>query len=277
MHGVFSWVDHDTRDALLALCAEVMSANGLLYLCYNAKPGWAVRGLIREFLREQTADISGVMPRAGRARELSAALAERLRPGSHPFTQLLAMEFQFVLQNPVSHTAHEYLAEHNHAYGRAEFDKLIEGQRLVYVASTDPSDTAEPVPSDFFAGLGIAKHESATLDLLKYRQMSSVILAGVGFEPGGLTSSERLTLMLTSELVPDPETGAQFTHPNGTVVTVRNASLAKALARARASRPDGQLLRDLLSDLDQVWDDLVLLDRYRLIELTLPGSRGLRP
>ena len=63
-HGVFSWISRDARDALLALCAERLSPGGLLYLNYNAKPGWNVRGLIRDFLMAQTAKITDLRVRS---------------------------------------------------------------------------------------------------------------------------------------------------------------------------------------------------------------------
>lgn len=44
-HGIFSWVPHDIRDTLLQLCVERLKPGGLLYLNYNARPGWDVRGL----------------------------------------------------------------------------------------------------------------------------------------------------------------------------------------------------------------------------------------
>jgi len=44
-HGVFSWMPDDARDAMLELCARLLSPNGVLYLNYNAHPGWTVRGL----------------------------------------------------------------------------------------------------------------------------------------------------------------------------------------------------------------------------------------
>ena len=52
--GVFSWVPHDVRDALLELCAQKLRPGGLLYLNYNTRPGWNMRGLVREFLIAQT-------------------------------------------------------------------------------------------------------------------------------------------------------------------------------------------------------------------------------
>src|SRR5207244_4724750 len=44
-HGVFSWVPQSVRDALLRLYSMRLREGGLLYLNYNANPGWNVRGM----------------------------------------------------------------------------------------------------------------------------------------------------------------------------------------------------------------------------------------
>jgi SAM-dependent methyltransferase len=42
-HGVYSWVDSDTRSALLALCQRSLAPAGVACLSYNVLPGWALR------------------------------------------------------------------------------------------------------------------------------------------------------------------------------------------------------------------------------------------
>src|SRR5262245_31152579 len=71
-HGVFSWVSPETRIELLDLCAERLRPGGLLYLNYNDRPGWNVRGLVREFLVLQTAKLNGLGDSDARARASAA-------------------------------------------------------------------------------------------------------------------------------------------------------------------------------------------------------------
>ena len=49
VHGVFSWVADGVRDALFQLCSDRLSSKGILYLNYNTKPGWNIRGMVRDF------------------------------------------------------------------------------------------------------------------------------------------------------------------------------------------------------------------------------------
>ena len=106
-HGVFSWVSHEHRDAMLTLCAERLRPGGLLYLNYNSRPGWNVRGLIREFLLAQTAHTTDLATRTEKARRIAATLAVELAGAEHPYLRLLSNEFRFVTDNDASHTAHD--------------------------------------------------------------------------------------------------------------------------------------------------------------------------
>ena len=62
-HGVLSWVPQEVHDALLELFARRLRPGGLLYVNYNTRPGWNVRGLVREFLLAQTTAETGLRAR----------------------------------------------------------------------------------------------------------------------------------------------------------------------------------------------------------------------
>src|SRR5262245_42242049 len=96
-HGVFSWGPDETRDELLTFGRQRLPAGGLLYLSYNTRPGWDVRGMVRAYLMEQTSDLEErPLERAQLARTLAAKLVPPLRQAEHPFSQLLANELSLV-------------------------------------------------------------------------------------------------------------------------------------------------------------------------------------
>src|SRR5262245_13196912 len=119
-HGVFSWVPHDVRDALLELCAGRLRPGGLLYLNYNTRPGWDVRGLVREFLLAQTAAEPGLHARSELAVAVAQKMVAALTGVEHPYSQLLAREFQFVEGGDITWVGHEFLSPDNHPYWRSE-------------------------------------------------------------------------------------------------------------------------------------------------------------
>lgn len=179
-HGVFSWVSDEQRDALLALARGVIRDDGLFYVNYNCLPGWSVRGLVRAFLLQQTAHLEGLREKAVHARALADRMANALNGGEHPYTQLLSNEFRFVCQNPVSHTAHEYLALHNRPYSRAEFAELVLKIGFRQIADADSEYPSGQLPEGLSAWLR-AMHLPQegwddVSDLVCYRQLRGPVL-----------------------------------------------------------------------------------------------------
>ncbi len=59
MHGVYAWISEAAREALLALIAARLAPSGLLYVSYNANPGWAAIAPLRQFFLDYTAGMTG--------------------------------------------------------------------------------------------------------------------------------------------------------------------------------------------------------------------------
>lgn len=53
-HGVYSWVPEDVRDALLALCRQLLTPSGVALISYNLYPGRHIRHMLREMLLHHT-------------------------------------------------------------------------------------------------------------------------------------------------------------------------------------------------------------------------------
>jgi SAM-dependent methyltransferase len=59
LHGVYSWVDAATRDVIRRLIAQVLLPGGLVYVSYNALPGWSHELPLRKLLVEFAATREG--------------------------------------------------------------------------------------------------------------------------------------------------------------------------------------------------------------------------
>jgi SAM-dependent methyltransferase len=59
MHGVYAWISEAARTALIALIADRLGPAGLLYVSYNANPGWAAVAPLRQFFLDYTAGMTG--------------------------------------------------------------------------------------------------------------------------------------------------------------------------------------------------------------------------
>ena len=76
-HGVLSWISAEKRAALVAFARAKLKPGGLLYVSYNALPGWAAIEPLRRFLMEQTGGTPGTtLDRARRGLELARRLSD---------------------------------------------------------------------------------------------------------------------------------------------------------------------------------------------------------
>jgi hypothetical protein len=171
-------------------------------------------------------------------------MAAELNGSTHPYWQLLASEFRFVGENPLTHTAHEYLSEFNYCYTCREFLELLSKYRFAYVADADFNYRSGRLPEDLasqIARLGIdGETTDAATDLLLYRQLHSPVLTQNGFarrvpdiqELSAITVASSLTLVESQE-----GNVALFAHQSGYQVEARSGSIAAALNRLQAVWP----------------------------------------
>jgi SAM-dependent methyltransferase len=285
-HGIFSWVPHDVRDALLQLCAKRLRRGGLLYLNYNTNPGWNVRGMVREFLLAQTAGTTSLLIRAQQAQEVATKVVSSLTVGEHPYSQLIAKEFQFVCENHVSYVAHEYLAADNHPYWRSEFMALAGHHDLEYVADADFNYSSGRIPEDVAPRLvelqitGRALDD--TVDLLCYRQLHTPILTHSPLMRRRPSTEEFANLLVASCLTPCAPSSAEnpmFQHPSGYQVEAKEEVIRTALEKLQPLWPRGLRIGAVFPDVRHVMDDLKLLHRNGLIELRCiePAEFGVCP
>lgn len=277
-HGVLSWVSDTARDALLRLCAQRLRPGGLVYLNYNTLPGWGLRGMVRDFLLAQTAGEGGLRARSEAARAVAARLADALDDDDpHPYRRLMANELRLVRDSHVAYVAHEYLSPHNRAYWRHEMLARLAEHGLTHVAEADfdrPWERGGDGFVQWLRGEGIVGHGlEDTVDLLRYRQLSSPVLTRAPWERCPITVKEMASLDVASCLRwqgPGDDGDERFEHPNGTEVTVQEAEVVAGLRSLAERWPQARPVGDAFPDVAGVLDDLVLLHANGLVELRSP-------
>ena len=284
-HGVFSWITDEARDALLTLCSALLAPAGLLYLNYNAKPGWTVRGMVRDYLMQQTAHASNLKERAEMCREVSAKVIAPLEAEEHPYSRLMNNEFQLVVKQKPAYIAHEYLSPENNAYWRDEFFTLAQNAGFTHVADADFNCISNRITADYTqmlkgSGLGDAAAESA--DLICYRQMQSPILAHSSFTKTACDDTEFANLLMASNLEPmEVEAGENpsFKHPSGQEIETCKESIRTALLKLQPHWPRGLSIGSLFDDITDVRGDIEWLLHFQLVELQCvePGDFGVAP
>ncbi|MDQ8023926.1 MAG: class I SAM-dependent methyltransferase [Moraxellaceae bacterium] len=78
LHGVYSWVDDANREHILTLIRRLLKPGGVIYISYNALPGWANKAPLQRLMSEiaQREDGSAVQ-RFDTARRMLATLASQ--------------------------------------------------------------------------------------------------------------------------------------------------------------------------------------------------------
>ena len=273
-HGVFSWIDDEARDAMLQLCASLLAPGGLLYLNYNAKPGWTVRGMVRDFLMQQTAHARTLKERAEMCKEVSAQVIAPLQEKEHPYSKLMGNEFELVATQNPAYIAHEYLSPENNAYWRDEFFSLLQDFGFSFVADADFNCVSNRITEAYShhlkeTGLSAAiAGESA--DLICYRQMQSPILTHSSFPKKACDDAEFARLIIASNLEPmEVEEGSHpsFKHASGQEIETCKESIHKALLKLQPLWPRGLSIKSLFDDVTDIRGDIEWLLHFQLIEL----------
>lgn len=282
-HGVCSWISGEALQSLLRFCGSHLAPSGLLYLNYNAKPGWNIRGMVRDFLMEATALEADLRTRTRLAKDISARTAELLADSEHHYSRLLANEFRFVCDSGSSYVAHEFLSTENNAYWRSEFLRLAASHGLAYVADADFN-----YPSGRPAEALVAKLQEERIpglpvpdiaDLLCYRQLHSPLFTREPVtrkEPRAGASGWMMASCLAPGARDATTANPLFTHPSGYEVEAKEPTMARALESLCKLWPASVRVGALFENPADVVDDLLALHRNGLIELRLvdPGGFG---
>ena len=284
-HGVFSWIADDARDAMLELCSTLLAPGGLLYLNYNARPGWTVRGMIRDFLLQQTVSASNLKERAELCREISARVISPLKEHEHAFTMLMANEFKLVINQSPAYIAHEYLSPVNRAYWRKEFFAVLQRFGFSYVADADFNCLSNRITDSYADLMKLADLDDPaagdSADLMCYRQMQSPVLTHSPLTSSPCTLDEFSNLFIASKLVPVEVEGehSTFRGPSDEEIEITHDRFGEILRGLQPRWPRGTRIASLFSDVAEVRESLEYMLSQQLIELRCvePGDFNVPP
>ena len=131
-HGVYSWVDHETRDAVLAACERHLGPQGIAYVSFNTHPGGHFRRALRELAFWYARDAGDRTAVAGRARELFARLRD-LRQDSDAWGALLHSELPDLSTASTDFLIHDLLGDHWEPVWFADFAAAAARHGMQYV------------------------------------------------------------------------------------------------------------------------------------------------
>jgi SAM-dependent methyltransferase len=112
LHGVYSWVSAEVRADVREVLKRFLKPHGLVYVSYNALPGWAPLLPIREIMRTFTKDRGlGPIERAEEGVKILQMLLERKAPYAVSSTKI-EREIRRIGRQERRYLAHEFLNKH---------------------------------------------------------------------------------------------------------------------------------------------------------------------
>jgi SAM-dependent methyltransferase len=137
VHGLYSWVPEAVRDSLLSLLGKALSPQGIAYLSYNTRPGWGLRGGLRELLLYHTRGLAEPRARLDAALDCLRGLQATLKGRKEPSTPYLASEIEYLLDAHPSYLYHEFLEADNAPVLFSELVAAAEDKGLRYLAESE--------------------------------------------------------------------------------------------------------------------------------------------
>ena len=143
LHGVWSWVSAANRERILELVARRLRAGGVLYVSYNALPGWAPMLPLREMMVAYAAALPADLPRADR---IEAALRDaQMRVLRDPLVLEacpgIEAELRAIRNKGVAYLAHEFF---NRDWAPMPPAQVAAAMRSVGLSFAAQADEAEP-------------------------------------------------------------------------------------------------------------------------------------
>ena len=146
-HGIYSWVPAPIREKLLSICRDNLAPNGVAYVSYNARPGWAIRGILRDAMLYHARGAASAAERIRRSREALDFLSQHL-PADTAYAAVLRQDLDGLAQVNDAYLSHDHLEDNNEAFYFHEFVDAAERHRLQYLAEADFSAMAPQIPRE---------------------------------------------------------------------------------------------------------------------------------
>ncbi|MDB5351674.1 MAG: protein related to regulatory domain of methyltransferase [Planctomycetota bacterium] len=120
-HGVYSWVPDGVKSAILRICSENLSKNGVAYVSYNTLPGWHIPGMVREMMLYHVRNMSDPNAKVKAARAFLDFLGQSIPDREGPYAKTLIEEAVQLRPHADSYVLHEHLEDLNHPIYYHEF------------------------------------------------------------------------------------------------------------------------------------------------------------
>jgi trans-aconitate methyltransferase len=263
-HGVLSWVDNRVRARIWTLLRDHLAPEGVGYLSYNAGPGWALRGALRNALRTRAMGAQDVASKVSRMRQLLGLLA------TSPFRETtygayLAEEAQLLSAHRDAYLVHEHLAEDHRVFSYREISEAAAEHRLSLTAELSRAWVHREIEEGVRSALRevlddpIESEELADLALGRTFRISLVTRLGTTATPSEPVLRLERECWIAAPIRPLDKridltdgTHQSFATPDGAQITAKSAVLKAALWEIGRRWPNALAFDELSTQIEQV-------------------------
>src|SRR5258708_23502648 len=145
LHGVYSWLGDRQRPEIVALIRRRLNPGGVVYISYDAMPGWAGIAPLRRVLVQHAAS-SGALSEI--ASDHALAFADKLKELDAHFYRMyphVSAQMDRLKKLPRSYLAHELLTRNWQAFSFVDVAAELADAKLTYLASAHLIDHVDRV------------------------------------------------------------------------------------------------------------------------------------
>lgn len=138
-HGVYSWVPHEVREAILAVCKRHLSPDGIAFVSYNVLPGWRMLQPLRDALRIMVPSGLSEVERGRMGRQVLEYIAATT-PNVGPYSDMIRTTRDRVAGFTDSYLFHEYMEDVNEPQTFSGFMSDAARHGLGYLGESELTD-----------------------------------------------------------------------------------------------------------------------------------------
>ena len=137
LHGIYTWINRDNQQHIVTLLQRHLKPGGIVYVSYNALPGWNADMPLQRLLQEYASLQHGDSLSRLRSATLFIEQFDMEKGGGFSETPALKNLLAILRKDNPAHLAHEYL--HNSAVPVYHIDVVrdLARARLDYIGTTD--------------------------------------------------------------------------------------------------------------------------------------------
>ena len=172
-HGLYAWVPAAVRERLMAVCGELLTANGVAFVSYNALPGGHLRRMTRDMMLYGVKDIEDPQQRVPVALGFLHLVVEA-RPEGDAYRLLIEEQLKKMEKLGPEVAYHDEMTDAYHPVHFFEFVEHARKHGLQYL-----SEAVLPPPTDpcYRSEVRQALKNAAGDDILKQEQMLDFLRA----------------------------------------------------------------------------------------------------